>query len=100
MEAEGWLHLPCLALDGVIVAMSMPNPPKNKEIDVQQRGHLAGTWGKLLPGWFLKGGRVYGPAGPEQGLELPTGACLDIECFLHDRNALANGVSSVAPTDF
>lgn len=94
LECQGWLHLPCLALDGLIIAISMPDPPKNKSIDAQQRGSLAGTWGKLLPGWYLKAGRVYGPAGPTEGLELPAGAALDLECFLHDRSTLAKGVST------
>jgi len=97
LECQGWLHLPCLALDGIIIAMSMPEPPKNKEIDAQQRGYLPGTWGKLLPGWYLKRSRVHGPAAPEEGLELPPGATLDIECFLHDRTTLPTAVS-IAPT--
>ena len=83
----GLLHCPCLAVDGMIVAMSMPDPTKPWTDSEPQLGHKPGTWGKLLPGWYLlpsEGGslRAHGPAAPENGLELPAGAFLDAEGFL------------------
>lgn len=83
----GVLHCPCLAVDGMVIAMSMPDPTKPWTDSEPQLGHKPGTWGKLLPGWFLlpsEGGglRAHGPAAPENGLELPAGAFLDAEGFL------------------
>jgi acyl-[acyl-carrier-protein]-phospholipid O-acyltransferase/long-chain-fatty-acid--[acyl-carrier-protein] ligase len=78
----GVLHLPCLAVNGTVIAMSMPHPPKSKPGDDDQPGHKPGSWGRLLPGWYLGGNRVFGPAAPEQGLELPAGAFADAEGFL------------------
>ncbi len=82
MQVAGVLHLPSLAIDGVVISMSMPQPAKNQEADEIQHGHKPGSWGKLLPGWFLSGSRVHGPAAPDEGLELPAGAFLDPEGFL------------------
>lgn len=78
----GVLHLPCLAVNGTVIAMSMPHPPKSKPNDDDQPGHKPGTWGRLLPGWYLGGTRVLGPAAPAEGLELPAGAFEDAEGFL------------------
>lgn len=83
----GLLHCPCLAVDGVVVAMSMPDPTKPWADSEPQTGHKPSTWGKLLPGWYLlpseDGGlRAHGPAAPENGLELPAGSFLDAEGFL------------------
>ena len=80
-------HCPCLALEGVVIAMSMPDPPKATDEGEPQRGHKPGTWGKLLPGWFLQAAadgrmRVHGPAATEEGIELPVGTSLDAEGFL------------------
>ncbi len=85
-QCDGWLHLPCLAVEGMVIAMSMPDPPKNQVTDEAQRGNQPGTWGKLLPGWYLKESRVHGPAAPENGLELPCNADLDPEGFLTPDN--------------
>ena len=70
--------------------MSMPDPPRLDAGGIPQPGHKAGTWGKLLPGWFLitgeEGGiRAHGPAAPEAGLPLPAGCFLDAEGFLTAR---------------
>ncbi|MGL5019149.1 MAG: MFS transporter [Luteolibacter sp.] len=83
----GLLHCPCLAVDGVVIAMSMPHPPKPTDGSEGQRGHKLGTWGKLLPGWVLDRSETgtlmaYGPAAPENGLLLPGGCFLDAEGFL------------------
>ncbi len=83
----GLRHCPCLAVEGTVIAMSMPDPPKGTSGGEAQPGHKAGTWGKLLPGWFLLPSgngnfRAHGPAAPEAGLELPAGCHLDGEGFL------------------
>ncbi len=83
----GLLHCPCLAVDGIVIAMSMPNPRKPSSDGEEQLGHKLGTWGKLLPGWYLHPSengalRAYGPAASKEGLALPTGSFLDAEGFL------------------
>lgn len=83
----GLEHCPCLALEGLVIAMSMPHPPKPMDDSEPQLGHKLGTWGKLLPGYYLlpmEDGRlrVYGPATPEGGLALPAKCYLDAEGFL------------------
>lgn len=83
----GLIHCPCLAVDGIVIAMSMPNPTKPTAEAEEQIGHKLGTWGKLLPGWFLLpsrdgGFRAHGPAAPEEGLVLPASCYLDPEGFL------------------
>jgi acyl-[acyl-carrier-protein]-phospholipid O-acyltransferase/long-chain-fatty-acid--[acyl-carrier-protein] ligase len=87
IHRAGLLHCPCLAVDGVVIAMSMPHPRKPTADGEDQAGHKLGTWGKLLPGWFLlpsdSGGlRAHGPAAPEEGLALPAKCFLDAEGFL------------------
>jgi acyl-[acyl-carrier-protein]-phospholipid O-acyltransferase / long-chain-fatty-acid--[acyl-carrier-protein] ligase len=80
-------HCPCLAIEGTVIAMSMPDPaPTGIESD-HQPGHKLGTWGKLLPGSFLLPAadgrlRAYGPAAPADGFDLPAGTSLDAEGFL------------------
>lgn len=82
LTSEQALHLPCLASEGIVVAMSMPHPPKNQDGDDPQPGNKPGTWGKLLPGFYLIDHRAAGPAAPEGGLALPAGTVLDAEGFL------------------
>ncbi len=83
----GLSHYPCLAVEGTVIAMSMPNPAKPSDGGDPQLGHKPGTWGKLLPGWFLLAAengdlRAYGPAAPPAGLLLPQKCFLDDEGFL------------------
>ena len=75
-------HFPCLAIEGRVVSMSMPHPARPHPGSAPQTGHKPGTWGKLLPGWYIENGRVKGPAADGQGLPLPPGAFLDEEGFL------------------
>ncbi len=84
---SGLLHCPCLAVDGIVIAMSMPHPRKPSIDGEEQLGHKLGTWGKLLPGWFLEpaetgGLRAHGPAAPTEGLPLPAKCRLDAEGYL------------------
>jgi acyl-[acyl-carrier-protein]-phospholipid O-acyltransferase/long-chain-fatty-acid--[acyl-carrier-protein] ligase len=87
LERVGVLHCPCLALEGVVVAMSMPDPAPPDDVRDAQYGRKPGSWGTLLPGWFLvqtADGRLsaHGPAAPAAGLALPHGCLLDGDGFL------------------
>ncbi len=53
LEIAGVAHFPCLAVDGTVVAMSMPHPPKPMIDSEFQAGHKPGSWGKLLPGFEI-----------------------------------------------
>lgn len=89
IERAGLCHCPCLAVDGLVVAMSMPHPPPVPTGMDPQHGHKPRSWGKLLPGWHIgihpESGMpvVKGPAAPHHGLALPAGCTLDAEDFLH-----------------
>lgn len=83
LERAGLCHCPCLAADGVVVAMSMPHPPPSTAVGLEpQPGRKPQAWGKPLPGWFLSGHHAHGPAAPSEGLPLPAGARLDDDGFL------------------
>lgn len=82
-------HCPCLAVNAMVVAMSMPDPPPPGCSDSfePQHGQRPDSWGKLLPGWFLQHDAngmllAHGPAAPPEGLPLPAEATLDAEGFL------------------
>ncbi len=77
----GWLHCPCLAIDGVIIAMSMPDPPKAHPGSMVQKGRKPGSHGILLPGFWIEGNTLRGPAVPN-GLTLPDGTTVDEEGFV------------------
>jgi acyl-[acyl-carrier-protein]-phospholipid O-acyltransferase / long-chain-fatty-acid--[acyl-carrier-protein] ligase len=77
----GWIHCPCLAIDGVIVAMSMPDPPKAHPGSQDQKGRKPGSHGILLPGFWIDGTTLRGPAAPN-GLPLPEGFIVDEESFV------------------
>ena len=74
---EGVIHLPCLAVNGLVVAMSLIDPPMPDVRCEFQSGHKPDSWGKLLPGWHIAGGKLF-----PGGHALPDGAKLDGECFL------------------
>ncbi len=79
LECEGWVHCPCLAIGGIIVAMSFPDPPAPLPTSRPQPGRRPGTRGLLLPGFVLdeENSRIFGPAAPDGGLALPPGTTLD-----------------------
>jgi acyl-[acyl-carrier-protein]-phospholipid O-acyltransferase/long-chain-fatty-acid--[acyl-carrier-protein] ligase len=85
LDRTGWIHCPCLALEGVIVAMSMPDPPRPHSASQPQPGTKPGSRGILLPGFAVVAGsggaRLQGPAAPA-GLDLPAGWHLDEEGFI------------------
>jgi acyl-[acyl-carrier-protein]-phospholipid O-acyltransferase/long-chain-fatty-acid--[acyl-carrier-protein] ligase len=76
-EKQNLTHLPCLAVDGDVIAMSLPDPTLPIPTSTFQAGHKPGSWGKMLPGWYLENGRVF-----PGNLPLPEGAKLDGESFL------------------
>lgn len=87
LKNEGWMHYPCLALEGMVIAMSMAHPPMPENSPDEQLGNKPNSWGKLLPGWSLSTNdqealRVHGPAAPAEGITLPAGTILDAEGFL------------------
>lgn len=77
LEKESLTHLPCLAVGGDVIAMSMPHPPEPSPTSTFQAGNKPGSWGKTLPGWHLENGRLF-----PGNLPLPEGAALDGEGFL------------------
>ncbi len=87
VDVDGLVHLPCLAVDGVVVAMSMPHPCKPKPESEFQPGHKPGAFGMLLPGWIClpdETGRLraHGPAAANGGLPLPANLRIDDGGFL------------------
>jgi acyl-[acyl-carrier-protein]-phospholipid O-acyltransferase/long-chain-fatty-acid--[acyl-carrier-protein] ligase len=87
VERDGLRHFPCLAAEGLVIAMSMPHPPTAIEDFAAQSGNQPNSWGKLLPGWRLEGAetgclRAHGPAANVLGILLPAGSSLDAEGFL------------------
>jgi hypothetical protein len=88
VERAGLHHFPGLAAGGVVLALSMPDPPAGNGGPTRQAGHKPRAWGKLLPGWHLAarpedGALVaHGPAAPAHGLPLPPGCALDEDGFV------------------
>lgn len=86
LDQAGVTHLPCLAVEGMVISMSMEDPPMPVATSEPQLGKKPGAWGKLLPGWYLMedNGRwvAFGPAAPEDGLLLPESCLPDAEGFL------------------
>jgi acyl-[acyl-carrier-protein]-phospholipid O-acyltransferase / long-chain-fatty-acid--[acyl-carrier-protein] ligase len=87
ISRPGVQHFPCLAVAGMVISMSMPHPALPQADSEYQPGHKPGTWGKLLPGWYLVTGEngqlhAHGPAAPAEGLALPPLCFLDPEGFL------------------
>jgi acyl-[acyl-carrier-protein]-phospholipid O-acyltransferase / long-chain-fatty-acid--[acyl-carrier-protein] ligase len=74
---ENLTHLPCYAVGGDVISMSMPHPAKPLATSTFQAGHKPGSWGKILPGFYLSGANVF-----PGNLPLPAGAGLDEEGFL------------------
>jgi acyl-[acyl-carrier-protein]-phospholipid O-acyltransferase/long-chain-fatty-acid--[acyl-carrier-protein] ligase len=90
LDRAGVTHCPCLAVDGIVIAMSMPTPALPTLRSEPQAGHKPHSWGKLLPGWVLLPDdnnqlRAHGPAASKDGLPLPEGCVLDEEGFLCEK---------------
>ena len=69
-------YRPCLDVDGIVIAMSLPTPDDQPEGFEVQHGHKEGAYGRLLPGWYEEDGRLHGPAAREEGVALPEGCQL------------------------
>lgn len=90
---ENVRHFPCLAIGGLVVAMSIPDPAVPKRATFQA-GSKPDTWGLLLPGWFIEDNKLKGPAS-SQGILLPPGASADAQGFLHPEQPSAQSIQSV-----
>ncbi|BCX48992.1 lysophospholipid transporter LplT [Haloferula helveola] len=87
LELAGWDHLPCLAIDGVVISMSMPHSAKPHASSSPQPGVKPGSLGILLPGFAIDRsdeGRITlrGPSTPSAGIPLPDGYTIDEEGFV------------------
>ena len=81
------LHLPCYEIDGMVIALSMPDPPRGVATSNLQKGSQEGTMGLLLPGFYWRVAQhgiitLHGPALPKEGVCLPSGSSLDDRGFL------------------
>jgi acyl-[acyl-carrier-protein]-phospholipid O-acyltransferase/long-chain-fatty-acid--[acyl-carrier-protein] ligase len=85
LDRPNWRHFPCLAIDGVIVAMSMPDPAMPSPGSQRQCGSKPGSLGILLPCFAVddRDGTlwIHGPSAPD-GIELPAGFRIDEESFV------------------
>ncbi|WP_367875241.1 MFS transporter [Luteolibacter sp. Populi] len=85
LERSDWRHCPCLAIAGVVVAMSMPDPAAPQADGKPQAGSKPGALGIVLPGFTVEerdgNWQVSGPAAPG-GLPLPSGYRVDEESFI------------------
>jgi acyl-[acyl-carrier-protein]-phospholipid O-acyltransferase/long-chain-fatty-acid--[acyl-carrier-protein] ligase len=77
LEIKNITHMPCLALNGQVVSMSMPHPPLPMAESVFQAGHKLGSFGKLLPGWYFEDSRLM-----PLGIPWPENLKIDAECFV------------------
>jgi hypothetical protein len=78
---------PCYAVNGIVIAMSMPDPPRSNETSETQYGCKPGSVGRLLPGFATESGEdgricLQGPALSEAGLLLPPGTTIDAQGFV------------------
>jgi acyl-[acyl-carrier-protein]-phospholipid O-acyltransferase / long-chain-fatty-acid--[acyl-carrier-protein] ligase len=85
--SEKIVHCPCYARDGIVIAMSMPDPPLGVATSHVQPGSREGSVGLLLPGFHVETSAgevmtVHGPALPKEGIVLPAGSALDDRGFL------------------
>lgn len=81
------LHCPCYEREGLVIAMSMPDPPAGVETSSPQFGSKQGTLGLLLPGFYIEVSNendmiLHGPALGEKGMVLPAGSRCDEQGFL------------------
>jgi acyl-[acyl-carrier-protein]-phospholipid O-acyltransferase/long-chain-fatty-acid--[acyl-carrier-protein] ligase len=86
LDHPDFQHYPCLAINGIIVAMSFPDPPHTGRTTPTQRGSKPGTYGQLLPGFDYteQDGitTLHGPAAGPNGLPLPTHLAVDEQGFV------------------
>ncbi|MBC7979914.1 MAG: 1-acyl-sn-glycerol-3-phosphate acyltransferase [Armatimonadetes bacterium] len=77
LENDGLIHLPCLAINGTVISLSMPHPMNLGDLSLFQAGHKTHSRGKILPGFYLQNGFVLPGRFP-----LPENTSLDNEGFL------------------
>ncbi|MGJ8677831.1 MAG: MFS transporter [Akkermansiaceae bacterium] len=52
LESES--KLPCLIVDGIVIAISMPHPDAETATNQHQAGYKTKSWGRLLPGFHVE----------------------------------------------
>lgn len=77
LEISGITHMPCLALNGQVISMSMPHPTLPMADSFFQAGNKIGSLGKLLPGWYIESNQLM----PFK-TQWPEGLEIDTECFV------------------
>jgi acyl-[acyl-carrier-protein]-phospholipid O-acyltransferase/long-chain-fatty-acid--[acyl-carrier-protein] ligase len=77
LEAAGIAHLPCFAWNGQVLSMSMPHPALPTADSFFQAGHKSGSFGKLLPGWYVENCQLM-----PLGIPWPENLEIDAECFV------------------
>ena len=77
LKKQNLLHLPALAIAGEIISMSMENPPLPESSKHPQNGTKPGTYGKVLPGFYVENNAIQPGNHP-----LPDTLTLDPESFL------------------
>lgn len=87
LDIKKLIHCPCLAVGGIVIAMSLPDPPLPLPSSRFQAGRKAGSHGLLLPGFTYASAAdgtllLGGPSLPCQGLPFPRGSHVDEEGFL------------------
>ena len=83
---SGIVHCSCWQKNGIVIALSMPHPPRGAATSPEQLGMKEGACGILLPGhdWRREGESMVlgGPALPAEGIVLPMGSLIDERSFL------------------
>ncbi|MFC7338446.1 MFS transporter [Haloferula chungangensis] len=86
LEVEGWHHCPCLAINGIIISMSLPDPTQAHPDSPHQVGGKEGSVGILLPGFSYEEREEHlhltGPAAGPDGIPLPKGTRTDESSFV------------------
>lgn len=86
------LHCRCLVRDGVVLAMSMPDPPRGAATSPEQWGSRDGAVGRLIPGFSYiqesDGLRISGPAMTDGGSMFLDQASMDELGFVKINSSL------------
>jgi acyl-[acyl-carrier-protein]-phospholipid O-acyltransferase/long-chain-fatty-acid--[acyl-carrier-protein] ligase len=83
-QREGLVYCPCWEMNGVVIAMSMPNPPQQAATILEQHGSRAGSVGRLLPGIEVTedGATFFGPTFAGGCCDVPAGTRFDERSFV------------------
>ncbi len=78
-QRDGIIYCPCWEMNGVTMAMSMPNPSIHTPTNQEQLGSRAGSVGRLLPGIEVTedGATFFGPTLEAGSCAVPVGTRFD-----------------------